>query len=159
MMHSARGLSPILRLIKPCDDIESLQPIECRQGALAKSISSADFDCFFIQNRSSDQMNLEKPNRTSQKKSSKPKLHDQMSESVLPHRNMSRRHMDTESWLSPLTGRDELGRSSKMPAPTKLDLFDPFDQLDTLMSRDIDWIKKPALEPLHPRVQQKVILI
>jgi HSP20 family molecular chaperone IbpA len=40
-------------------------------------------------------------------------------------------------------------------ALTSLDLFDPFDELDTLMGRDIDWINKPDFEPLHPRVQQK----
>ena len=69
--------------------------------------------------------------------------------SLIPHRSLSRRLMDTESWLRPLM--------EDVAAPTSLDLFDAFDELDTLMARHIDWIREPQpLEALQPRVQQKV---
>jgi len=41
-------------------------------------------------------------------------------------------------------------------APTSLDMFDAFDELDTLMNYDIDWLNKPDFLPVQPRVQQKV---
>jgi hypothetical protein len=68
--------------------------------------------------------------------------------SLIPHSIFPRRMMDLNSWMAPL--------KSDWSAATTLDLFDPFDELDTLMSQDIDWISKPEFLPIKPDVQQKV---
>lgn len=66
-----------------------------------------------------------------------------MSESTIPQHQ--------SSWLSPLSGHGDHSKG----ATTNLDLFDPFDKMETL-TPNIDWIHKPTLEALHPKVQQKV---
>jgi HSP20 family molecular chaperone IbpA len=48
-----------------------------------------------------------------------------------------------------------VGKQANWLTPTSLDMFDPFDELDTLMSQDIDWMHKPEFLPIQPRVQQK----
>lgn len=60
-----------------------------------------------------------------------------------------RRMMDVDQWMKPFELMGKLG------GPTSLDVFDPFDQLDTLMGRNIDWIHKPDFVPVVPSVQQK----
>jgi len=43
----------------------------------------------------------------------------------------------------------------KFLGPTSLDMFDPFDELDTLMGRNINWIRKPEFGSIQPLVQEK----
>lgn len=79
--------------------------------------------------------------------------------SLIPHSIIPRRMMDLDSWLNPFPMHPSLMRSGLMQpkwmGPTSLDLFDPFDELDNLMSQNIDWLHKPDFVPLQPRVAQK----
>lgn len=69
--------------------------------------------------------------------------------------------MDLDSWMSPMRPMNPVQDLKQMMksdwlAPTNLDMFDAFDELDTLMNQNIDWINKPEfMQPLQPRVQQK----
>lgn len=79
--------------------------------------------------------------------------------SLIPHSFFPRRFIDVDSWMKPSC---ELCNSSMMNrdffGPTSLDMFDPFDELDSLMGKKIDWIQKPDFVSLQPLVQQKVII-
>jgi HSP20 family molecular chaperone IbpA len=59
--------------------------------------------------------------------------------------------------MRPMTPVQDLKQIMKSDwlAPTSLDMFDAFDELDTLMNHDIDWLNKPDFMPVQPRVQQK----
>lgn len=65
--------------------------------------------------------------------------------------------MDMDSWMRPssLWADTSLINPNSMMGPSSLEMFDPFDELDTLMSKDIDWLRKPEFLPIQPRVQQK----
>lgn len=69
--------------------------------------------------------------------------------SLIPHSILPRRMLNLDDWMAPLS------MSGNIMGPTSLDLFDPFDELDTLMSKNIDWLHKPDFLPLQPRIQQK----
>jgi len=68
--------------------------------------------------------------------------------------------MDLDQWmqpirpLSPVQGLKQMMKSDWL-APTNLEMFDAFDELDTLMNHDIDWLHKPDFMAVQPRVQQK----
>lgn len=69
--------------------------------------------------------------------------------SIIQHRFFPRSMFDMDYWLRP----QSLG-------PSTLDLFDPFDQLDHALSRNLQWIDRPdfidsLLAPLVPKVPQK----
>ena len=84
--------------------------------------------------------------------------------SLIPHAIFPRRMMNLDAWMSPLTTQfptmgSLMGKQADWLTPTSLDMFDPFDELDTLMSHDIDWLHRPEFLPIQPRVQQKVTQI
>lgn len=56
--------------------------------------------------------------------------------------------------LNPVQDLKQMVKSDWL-TPTSLEMFDAFDELDTLMNRDIDWVHKPDFVPLQPTVQQK----
>ena len=56
----------------------------------------------------------------------------------------SRSHFDWDSWFRPLHLDRHFG-------PSTLDLFDPFDDLDTLFSRNLTWLQRPDFAPLLSR--------
>ncbi len=88
--------------------------------------------------------------------------------SLISHSFFPRRFMDLDSWMRPMTPVQDMKQLNKPDyylkptdfdstlAPTTLDMFDAFDELDTVMNNDIDWLHKPDFLPLQPRVQQKV---
>lgn len=79
--------------------------------------------------------------------------------SLIPHSVFPRKMMDMDSWMKPsqLWGDSSLIKPGSLMGPSSLDMFDPFDELDTLMGRDINWLSKPEFLPaVQPRVQQKV---
>jgi len=66
---------------------------------------------------------------------------------LLPHGFFPRSMMDMDSWLLPTHS----GHST-------MDLFDPFDELDHIISRNLNWLNKPEflqLNPLVPKVPHK----
>lgn len=69
--------------------------------------------------------------------------------SLIPHSILPRRMLNLDDWMQPLSMQGSL------MGPTSLDMFDPFDELDTLMGKNIDWLHKPDFLPLQPIVQQK----
>lgn len=77
--------------------------------------------------------------------------------SLIPHSIFPRRMMDSGFWNTPMTPLNDMKQMMMMPkmGPTSLEMFDPFDELDTLMTQDIDWLHKPDFLPVQPRVQQK----
>ncbi|CAF0836077.1 unnamed protein product [Brachionus calyciflorus] len=67
--------------------------------------------------------------------------------SVLEHRFFPRSMFDMDQWFK---------EPSK--GPSTLDLFDPFDELDHTISRNLHWLNKPEFlnfMPLFPKVPQK----
>lgn len=63
---------------------------------------------------------------------------------LLPHGFFPRSMFDTDEWL-----RTNSGLST-------MDLFDPFDELDHTISRNLNWLSRPDfMMPMLPRVPQK----
>lgn len=87
--------------------------------------------------------------------------------SLISHSFFPRRLMDLDSWMRPMTPIQDVKQVTRPDwylkptnldlalAPTSLDMFDAFDELDTMMNHDIDWLHKPDFLPVQPRVQQK----
>lgn len=68
---------------------------------------------------------------------------------LIPHNVFPRSLFDVDNWFKPTT--------HGLPS-THLDLFDPFDELDHTISRNLAWLDKPEfMQPfaLVPRVPQK----
>jgi HSP20 family molecular chaperone IbpA len=73
--------------------------------------------------------------------------------SLIPHRFFPRSMFDMDSWF----------RNDNLWGPSTLDLFDPFDELDRLMSRNIRWLDVPQMlsesilpsRPNLPMIPQK----
>lgn len=66
---------------------------------------------------------------------------------LIPHGFFPRSMFDMDQWFKPA----HLG-------PSTLDLFDPFDELDHTIGRNLEWLNKPefiSAFPLVPRVPQK----
>lgn len=66
---------------------------------------------------------------------------------LIPHSMFPRSMFDMDKWFKP----PHLG-------PNTMDLFDPFDELDHTISRNLEWLNKPEFIspfPLLPRVPQK----
>jgi HSP20 family molecular chaperone IbpA len=60
---------------------------------------------------------------------------------------MPRAFFDMNQWIKPL---------STMPfAPTTLEIFDPFDNMDTMLGHNMHWLNKPEFKSLFPAVPQK----
>lgn len=90
--------------------------------------------------------------------------------SIIPHEFFPRSMFDMNTWMRlplmtpplvpPSLIPSVLGiTSAKIPAAlSTLDLFDPFDELDNVISRNVHWLNKPEFLgslPLYPRVPQK----
>jgi HSP20 family molecular chaperone IbpA len=67
---------------------------------------------------------------------------------LMPHTAFPRSKFDTDLWHN--FGASHLG-------PSTLDLFDPFDELDHTISRNLNWLNKPEFMPqlMMPKVPQK----
>jgi HSP20 family molecular chaperone IbpA len=66
---------------------------------------------------------------------------------LIPHSFFPRSMFDMDQWFKP----HHIG-------PNTLDLFDPFDELDHAISRNLEWLNKPEFLqpfPLLPKVPQK----
>jgi len=69
---------------------------------------------------------------------------------LIPHTFMPRSLFDMDSWFKP--------SQHHLMGPTTLDMFDPFDEMDRAMSRNLQWLNKPAaldVMPTVPKVPQK----
>jgi HSP20 family molecular chaperone IbpA len=71
---------------------------------------------------------------------------------LIPHNFLPRSMFDMEQWLHP---------NAKHTGPNTLDLFDPFDELDHMIGRNLEWLNKPEFlnVPLVPRVPQKYRIV
>jgi HSP20 family molecular chaperone IbpA len=70
---------------------------------------------------------------------------------LLPHSFFPRGTFDVDQWFRP----GQHGHST-------LDIFDPFDELDTLIGRNLEWLNKPEflqVQPWLPKVPQKYRII
>lgn len=66
---------------------------------------------------------------------------------LIPHGIFPRSAFDMDSWLAPF---------QHPTGPSTVDLFDPFDELDHMIGRNLEWLAKPEfLAPAVPRVPQK----
>lgn len=73
--------------------------------------------------------------------------------SLIPHVNFPRSMMDMDKWFHQV--------NPSMPMTT-MDLFDPFDELDHTIARNMEWLNKPEfmpMMPMMPRVPQKYRII
>jgi HSP20 family molecular chaperone IbpA len=69
--------------------------------------------------------------------------------SLIPHSFFPRSAFDMDQWLKPMS--THLG-------PNTMDLFDPYDELDHMIGRNLEWLNKPDFlqtSPLMPKVPQK----
>lgn len=70
---------------------------------------------------------------------------------LIPHTFLPRSLFDMDSWFKPA--------HHPQGAPSTLDVFDPFDELDRTMGRNMQWLHKPAflnIDPFRaPKVPQK----
>lgn len=67
---------------------------------------------------------------------------------LIPHSVFPRSAFDLDNWFHV---------DQKQQGPNTLDLFDPFDELDHMIGRNMEWLVKPEfmVNPLVPRVPQK----
>jgi len=69
---------------------------------------------------------------------------------LIPHTFLPRSLMDMDAWHR---------KAFDTHGPSTLDVFDPFDELDRTMGRNLQWLNKPAfldINPFkHPKVPQK----
>ena len=66
--------------------------------------------------------------------------------SMIPHGYFPRSTFDMDRWMQPMN-RGQL---------STLDMFDPFDELDHVIGRNMQWLNKPEfMAPMMPRVPQK----
>jgi len=64
--------------------------------------------------------------------------------SLIPHGYFPRSAFDMDRWIDPSLG-----------GPSTMDLFDPFDELDHMMSRNLQWLSRPDIPLALPSVPQK----
>lgn len=71
---------------------------------------------------------------------------------LIPHNIFPRSMFDMDQWFHP---------NHKHQGPSTLDLFDPFDELDHMIGRNMEWLNKPEFMnfPLMPRVPQKYRIV
>ena len=71
---------------------------------------------------------------------------------LIPHSFFPRSAFDMDQWFHP---------NSKQLGPNTLDMFDPFDELDHMIGRNMEWLNKPEFMnmPLVPRVPQKYRIV
>jgi len=83
--------------------------------------------------------------------------------SLIQHSFFPRRMFDMDTWmpslLSPSLGQSSFGSpfSQFSTSPSTLDLFDPFDDIDRMMSRNLQWFNRPSswMPSISPSVPQK----
>jgi HSP20 family molecular chaperone IbpA len=71
--------------------------------------------------------------------------------SSIPHSFLPRSWFNTDNWFKP-------HEKSVQYSPTTLEIFDPFDELDYLLGRNMMWINKPEFftpAVIRPKVPQK----
>ena len=76
--------------------------------------------------------------------------------SLIPHSFFPRSAFDTNQWMKPIV--NPLATSALANPFNTLDFFDPFDELDHMVGRNLEWLNKPDFMPqmpLLPRVPQK----
>lgn len=75
---------------------------------------------------------------------------------LIPHNFFPRSMFDMDLWHHPVGGKQQ-----QLALPNTLDLFDPFDELDHMVSRNLEWLNKPEFMglPLVPRVPQKYRIV
>lgn len=76
--------------------------------------------------------------------------------SLIPHSFFPRSSFNTDDWMQPFGSN--VGTSGFAPPSTTLDLFDPFDELDQTMARNLQWLSRPEwlnVVPVQPKVPQK----
>lgn len=71
---------------------------------------------------------------------------------LIPHNIFPRSMFDMDQWFHPHQPHHQ---------PSTLDLFDPFDELDHMIGRNLEWLNKPEFMrmPLMPRVPQKYRIV
>jgi HSP20 family molecular chaperone IbpA len=78
---------------------------------------------------------------------------------LIPHTFFPRSLFDMDAWFKPTHHTYGTSHTHHNHGPTTLDVFDPFDELDRTMSRNMQWLNKPAflnLDPFRvPKVPQK----
>lgn len=105
--------------------------------------------------------------------------------SLIPHHQFPRSAFDMDQWLrhpqemmnqqlnqmqqmqnrlnTQMNQMSQQMSQHQMIPPTTLDLFDPFDELDHMISRNLQWLNKPEfLQPLQtmmPKVPQKYRIV
>jgi HSP20 family molecular chaperone IbpA len=68
--------------------------------------------------------------------------------SLIPHSLFTRSLFDMDEWMRPLDHR--------FRTMNTLDMFDPFDELDTTLGRNLRWLNRPDfMMPMTPRVPNK----
>lgn len=74
---------------------------------------------------------------------------------MIPHHFFPRSAFDMDQWFR----QPHFNNLNHHMAPTTLDLFDPFDELDHVIGRNFQWLNRPEfvnpLQSLVPRVPQK----
>lgn len=73
---------------------------------------------------------------------------------LIPHNVFPRSMFDMDQWFHP-------HHHKNVNQPSTLDLFDPFDELDHMVGRNMQWLNKPEFMnlPLVPRVPQKYRIV
>jgi HSP20 family molecular chaperone IbpA len=76
---------------------------------------------------------------------------------LIPHSFFPRSAFDMDEWFK------SAGNPNPLLAPNTLDLFDPYDELDHMIGRNLQWLNKPEfiqpLQALLPKVPQKYRII
>jgi HSP20 family molecular chaperone IbpA len=76
--------------------------------------------------------------------------------SLIPHSFLPRSMFDMDMWLTP--DYRHFNNHHHHHRPSTLDIFDPFDELDRMMSRNMHWLHRPSdmlLRFEQPRVPNK----
>jgi len=77
--------------------------------------------------------------------------------SLIPHTFSPRSLFNMDNWMQPFGSFSNWPMTTGVPTST-LDLFDPFDELDTAIARNLQWLNRPewlGTMPTLPRVPQK----
>lgn len=72
--------------------------------------------------------------------------------SIIPHTFLPRSMFDMDSWFRPVNQTFPFNT----PTTSTLDIFDPFDDLDRMMGRNLMWLNKPDFIDFAPVKQTKV---
>jgi len=67
-----------------------------------------------------------------------------MSLNIIPHTFFPRSMFDMDSWLPQSSYSNTMLPFQSSIVPSMLDMFDPFDEVDRLMSRNLRWVDQPV---------------